>query len=76
MQCHNPDEYLTNTLNPEKLCSNTAGNNLDVMPVHTAYYTTDTEQKPTDSAMLRNSAHRYTVKSLNLISNISSFFNY
>ena len=35
--------------------------NLDVMLVHTAYYTTDTEQKLTDTAMLRNSADRHTV---------------
>jgi hypothetical protein len=50
MQCHKPGEYLTNTLKIES--SNAAGNNFDVMLVHTAYYTTDTEQKPTDSAML------------------------
>jgi len=31
------------------------------MLVHTAYYTADTEQKLTDSAMLRNSVDRYTV---------------
>jgi len=53
-----PDQHLKAW---KLICSNTAGNNLDVMLVHRAYYTTDTEQKPTDSALLTNSAERYTV---------------